>query len=387
VGGDAGQFGTTASSFHQHNLRKAERWPHSLLATATHDTKRGEDTRARINVLSEMPVQWRDAINRWSRLNADKKTSIAGQPAPDPNDEYLLYQTLVGAWPASSASLRDPRHPRGTHDDAAVAALPQRIADYMIKALREAKARTNWTDPNEPYETAVREFATHVLDPHASSAFLVDFQSFQQTVSYFGQFNSLSQLLLKIASPGVPDFYQGTELWDFSLVDPDNRRAVDYSLRRRLLAVLVQEGPALLPELADRTHTGEIKLFLMHQALKFRRQNREVFEHGGYLPLEASGPRREHVCAFARIIGGRVVIAAAPRLVFGLMQGQARAPLGESAWQDTALDLGAGTLAGEYQDVLTGERISTLSRDGGPCLRMSAAFALLPVALLARVAE
>jgi len=295
-----------------------------------------------------MPQEWVEAVRRWHNLNASHRTLIAGEPAPHPNDEYLLYQTLAGAWMLEAESTE------GSKD------FLQRMSAFMLKALREAKTHTSWLDPNRAYEDAVSRFVTTILSKSSSNPFLADFQQFQRRLAFFGQFNSLSQTLLKLTSPGVPDIYQGTELWDFSLVDPDNRRAVDFDLRRRLLAGLADEvaaakgnlGP-FLERLLRNTSTGEIKLFLIWRALAFRARHREIFEQGSYIPLGASGAKRDHVCAFARTWGSEQVLVVVPRLVIGVTDGVERTPLAE-VWQDTSLDI-PQTAGKCYRNVFTGQ--------------------------------
>jgi (1->4)-alpha-D-glucan 1-alpha-D-glucosylmutase len=259
VGGHPEQFGHSVVAFHRQNQERREHWPHSLLSTSTHDTKRSEDVRARVNVLSELPEEWRAALDRWSRLNAPRKTRLNGDMAPDRNDEYLLYQTLLGAWPEAEMVPRKRREalasrvaggsglsPATTEPNVKpplkpplppeeLAHLRERIAAYMQKATKEAKVHTSWVNANDRYDAAVRSFV-HRLLSEESSDFLADLAVFQHRVAFYGRFNSLSQTLLKLASPGVPDLYQGTELWDLSLVDPDNRRPVDYQRRKALLA-------------------------------------------------------------------------------------------------------------------------------------------------------
>jgi (1->4)-alpha-D-glucan 1-alpha-D-glucosylmutase len=373
VGGDPGTFGTDMAVFHSDNLRKAERWPDALLATATHDTKRGEDLRARLNVLSEMPEEWRAAITRWTKLNADKKAMADGVPAPHRNDEYLFYQTLVGAWLSEGDTQEG------------LMALRERLVAYMLKAGREAKAFTSWTDPNRAYENATKVFVEAVLSQASSSAFLEDFKAFQQRVSFFGVFNSLSQVLLKMTAPGVPDFYQGTELWDFSLVDPDNRRPVDFELRRKALVELkrcvterTSDFQDLAAELIRDASAGWIKLFLVWRVLQFRRDHAALFARGGYVPLAAIGAKAEHVCAFQRDSGQEQAIIVAPRLVYGLMSGLERVPIGLEIWDDTVLPIRAGEPGAQYQNVLTGERVA-FEQSG---LALGKILAVFPVALL-----
>ncbi len=226
VGGDPTRFGVSPESFHTHNKERLRKWPDTMLATSTHDTKRSEDTRARINVLSEIPSRWYRAIRRWESFNYEKKGLIYGVPAPDSNEEYLLYQTLIGTWPLETGDGG------GSNDPVYV----KRIQEYMVKALREAKVHSSWLSPNLQYEQAVNDFIERILSPDGT--FASDFAEFHEPIARSAFANSLSQTLLKITVPGVPDFYQGTELWDYSLVDPDNRRPVDYAERRKLLESL-----------------------------------------------------------------------------------------------------------------------------------------------------
>ncbi len=380
VGGDPDAFGIDPDTFHRCNLSQAVHWPHSLLATATHDTKRGEDVRARLNVLSEMAEEWRAAVLRWAAINAPQKTFVEGQPAPHPNDEYLLYQTLVGAWPEGPQNSGADTSPSPE--------FRERIAAYLLKAIREAKAHTSWTNPNARYEEAIRLFAERILTPHdGCSSFLADFRRVQEKVAYFGQFNSLSQVLLKLTAPGVPDFYQGTELWDFNLVDPDNRRPVDYAARRQLLADVKARAncsdpdyPAFLRGLRDRSQTGQIKLYLIWRVLQFRQAHPELFDQGRYVPLYALGGKREHLCAFARHGEGHSVMAIAPRLVLRLAGSQRLPPLGSAVWQDTFLPVRDARQDQAYRNVLTREIVRV--HPGEPGLRLSEVLHCFPVALL-----
>jgi len=375
VGGDPDRFGYSVEEFHRYNQRQAAHWPYSLLATATHDTKRGEDLRARLNVLSEMPEQWSRTVNRWSKFNADKKRVLNGHPAPSANDEYLFYQTLTGAW------LPEAETSEG------LAGLRDRISAYMLKATKEAKAHTSWIEPNSQYESSVKEFVERTLQPE--NPFLSDFKDFQQLVSFFGVLNSLSQTILKLTSPGVPDIYQGTELWDFNLVDPDNRRPVDYDLRRRLLEDLKEgcRGPEanrnqLGHKLLHESHTGQIKLYLIWRVLEFRRRHSDLFEYGDYVPLPISGSRKHHVCAFARVLGNDAAIIIAPRLVFSLTAGSEQPPLGEQIWKDTALRLPNELQIGRYKNALTGAVLSSKEDSDGMILRVCDALTTFPVALI-----
>ena len=388
VGGHPEQFGLPAADFHRRNEERRRDWPHSLLATSTHDTKRSEDVRARINVLSEIPGEWRAAASRWSRWNAPKKTPVDGRPAPDRNDEYLLYQTLVGAWPLSG---EDNGSALGSEE---LSQFRERIAAYMRKATLEAKVHTSWINPNEDYDEAVKNFVHRLLDDGGKNRFLGDLQAFSRRVAYFGQWNSLSQVLLKLACPGVPDFYQGTELLDFSLVDPDNRRPVDYSKRRAMLAELKKRVDSssgdLVPlarKLLETSWDDRIKLFLIYRTLNFRRTNPELFTHGTYLSLEAAGGKKDYIFAFSRRHGGREILVAVPRLVAGLTGGKELAPVGEEIWGDTCLLLGSQDLPRAYGNVLTGQRAPVKKGEGGAEIELAEVFSCFPVALLDAVRE
>lgn len=373
VGGDPQRFGVSREAFHAKNVARAEAWPNSLLATSTHDSKRSEDVRARINVLSEIPAEWYRALRSWQRLNRGRKADLAGVETPSPNAEYLLYETLLGAWPLRPMSA--PEH----------AEFVARIQAYMEKALREAKVYTSWISPNVPYEAIVRRFIDAILDPVPGNQFLSEFIPFQSQVAQAGMLNSLSQVLLKIAAPGIPDFYQGNEIWNFSLVDPDNRRPVDYSLRLSLLEKLdgqSHEDPAavaarLMGEPAD----GAIKLYVTSRALRFRKANRDLFAKGACLPLHIAGKRQNHIVAFARKLGGRSALAVAGRF-FATLGAGSRLPVGEEAWGDTVVMLRKGVRNGTYYDVFTQQRVSAESRGGKMALPVAQIFSHLTVALL-----
>ncbi|HEY0455566.1 MAG TPA: malto-oligosyltrehalose synthase, partial [Verrucomicrobiae bacterium] len=375
VGGMPERFGVSVAEFHQHNRRIAQRWPNTLLATATHDTKRGEDLRARLNVLSEMPEEWRNEVFAWREMNADMKELVQGEAAPHANDEYLFYQTLVGAWnPQANPAEVLPE-------------FRERIAAYMEKALREAKERTSWMEPNADYEAAVKRFLERVVE-RGNGEFLKRFITFQKRVAYFGVFNSLGQTLLKMASPGVPDFYQGTELWDLNLVDPDNRRPVDYQTRRALLEDIKQRlaermASTVAAELLATWESGAVKMYLMRQVLRYRQSARELFRDGEYLPLEVSGAGAENVCAFMRRRGEACCIVVAPRLVYTLCKGQERPPVGAPIWEDTSVAV--PELLGErtWLNVITEERITAQPQGGGGHLALADMLASFPVALLA----
>jgi (1->4)-alpha-D-glucan 1-alpha-D-glucosylmutase len=333
VGGDPGHFGVSPAAFHQACLEAQRRWPRAMLTTSTHDTKRGEDVRVRIHLLSEIPGRWAEVVRHWAVLNERYRRGRW----PDRNTEYLLYQTLVGAWPLEV----------------------ERAVTYMEKAIREAKAHTSWTHTNAEYEEAVRGFVTDVL---ADSEFTADLASFVTPLVGAGRVNALAQVLLKLTTPGVPDLYQGTEIWNLSLVDPDNRRPVDYSLRQELLSELEGATPE---QIWARVDEGMPKLWLVRQALALRRRRPELFgPQGDYRPLLATGERAAHVVAFARDAGAVTVV---PRLVLGL----------NGDWGDTTLELPDGM----WRNELTGENVD------GNVTRMAELLARFPVALLVRREE
>ncbi len=365
VGGDPQCFGRSPAEFHRANLQRQQQWPTTMLASASHDTKRGEDVRARINVLSEIPEEWGRVLSKWARLNARHRSLLDGAPAPDRNDEYLLYQTLVGIWP-----------PEGPASDKPLSAgdpLISRVTAYMLKAVREAKVHTSWLTMNQGYEEALTRFVERVLSSPGADRFLSAFLPFQARIAQLGMVNSLAQLVLKLASPGVPDFYQGTELWDLSLVDPDNRRLVDYEHRRSLLhameALLPQDPTranvdrsALVRDLLEHWQDGRIKLFITACGLRLRRVMADLFLRGSYRPLDTQGVHAGHAIAFAREHNGRGVIAVVPRLVGGLRSTDQSLPVGEDCWEDTSIRLPREFAAREHRNVFTGE-VSTCSND------------------------
>ena len=344
VGGDPGRFGVSREGFNRFNETRSERWPHALNATSSHDTKRGEDVRARINVLSEIPVEWQKAIRTWSRLNARRKRKIRGQTIPDRNDEYFLYQTLVGAFPVDGDL--DPE-------------FVERIKAYVIKAVREAKVHTAWLKPDTTYENAYLAFVEAILSLSGKNRFLNEFLPFQRRIAHYGMFNSLAQVLIKMTARGVPDFYQGTELWDLTLVDPDNRRPVDFQKRRVALTEIRErlnhDRRGLVRDLLDTMKDGRIKLFVIHQALHLRNAHGRLFQKGAYVPLEAKGRYSHHVIAFARTYKGQWVITIVPRFLTTLIE-EGEYPLGRSLWSDTHLSL-TETGCGLWRNILTNQRL------------------------------
>jgi (1->4)-alpha-D-glucan 1-alpha-D-glucosylmutase len=378
VGGDPGRFGTSPSTFHALNAQRLARWPGALGTTATHDTKRGEDTRVRIDALSEFADEFRTRLARWSRWNARKKVEHNDQPAPDTREEYLLYQTLLGAWPLDAPEEGIPE------------GFVERVQQYMLKAAREAKVNTTWTDPDPTYAEILSRFVAEILESPDAGPFLNDFLPFQRRLARVGVVHSLAQAVLKVASPGVPDIYQGCELWDFSLVDPDNRRPVDYDRRREILASIrsrLDDGESrrdLAASLLAAPEDGAIKLYLLWTALNHRRANPSLYELGSYRPIDADGERKTNTVAFGRYREGRSILVAAPRLAGGLMGEDARtAPLGPGAWSDTHLLLpeGSGTPR-RWRNLFTGEGLDAEDRDGRAVLPLARVFDALPVALL-----
>lgn len=387
VGGHPGKFGLAVEEFHKQNKERLHNWPHSLLATSTHDTKRSEDVRARLNILSEMPEEWREKVFRWRRWNASKKTLVDGQLAPDHNDEYHLYQTLVGAWPLED---KDDNFLR-TEDFAHWRA---RVVSYMHKAIREAKVHTSWFNPNREYEEAMKSFIYRLLEPDKKNKFLSDLRSFQKRVAYFGLWNSLAQVLLKITCPGIPDFYQGTELWDFSLADPDNRRPVDYQKRKAKLADLkrriINSGKDLLSlaqELLQSPGDGGIKLFIIYSLLNYRQQKSALFFKGDYFTLIAQGEKKDHVVTFGRRLDNLLIIVITPRLVVQLTEGIEKPPLGTEVWKDTRIYLPAEEGSSSFFNLFTGEIIDVSRQDEQPSLSLAAILNKFPVAALERISH
>ncbi len=365
VGGDPARFGVPAAAFHKANQERLQRHPFTMLATATHDHKRGEDARARLNVLSERPREWSRRVQRWSRANRSRRGEVDGRPVPGLNDEYLFYQALIGAWPFE---LAPP-------DFAGIADFTERMALHMQKASREAKQRTSWTAPNAEYEALLDRFVRAVLDPVHSRHFLDDLVEFLSQIAPAGAVNGLAQTLLKLTAPGVPDIYQGSEFWDLSLVDPDNRRPVDYA--RRQAADAGPASPALAAELVRGWRDGRIKQHLIRCALGLRRRMPALFAAGEYQPLEAGGAHAERVVAFARHNAEGTVVTVVPRLVAGMLGGLDLPLPPAEAWADTRVSCPPAAARG-LRSALTG--VTLMPRNGA--IMMAEALADLPVALL-----
>lgn len=368
VGGDPERFGCSPAAFHAASRARHATWPHAMLATATHDTKRGEDARARLAALSELADEWGHRLSAWARANAAHRRPVDGRPAPDRNDEYLFYQALLGAWPPGAAR--------------ADAELTERLAAYALKAAREAKRVTSWLTENAPYESALTGFVRGVLGAPGAARFLPLFLPFQARVAALGALNSLAQTTLKLVVPGVPDFYQGSELWDLSLVDPDNRRPVDYAHRRHLLAALdaARADPAahraVAAEALAAWPDGRIKLLLTAVLLRQRRADPELFRAGDYQPLALRGRHAERAVALARCHAGRAVVAVVPRLCAPLTSHERPFPLGD-CWADTAVALPAGLAGRPLRDLVTGA-----AHAAADVLPLAALCADLPLAVL-----
>jgi (1->4)-alpha-D-glucan 1-alpha-D-glucosylmutase len=369
VGSRPGTFTFTLERFHEWNRHRRAAWPLALSATATHDSKRGEDMRARLDVLSEMPREWQVTVRRWQRLLRPMRQVIDEQPVPSPAEEYLFFQTVLGAMPADAAG-------KSQHGN-----LVDRIAAYMNKAMREAKLHTSWISPNETYEAAVDRFVREALADTPDNRFLADVRALLDRLALPGIAGSLAQALIKVTAPGVPDFYQGTELFDLSLVDPDNRRPVDFDVRRALLASMAAEAgdgeQELLRRLAGHPTDGALKLQVIRQALALRRRRRALFEDGEYLPLSAAALHRRHVVAFARRRGADAAITVAARF---LTQLPGSLPFGTTAaFADGVLELPADLQRASFREVLSGRTLTPISGGG---LALADLFAIIPVALL-----
>jgi (1->4)-alpha-D-glucan 1-alpha-D-glucosylmutase len=370
VGGDPSEFGMPRERFHRASANRARHWPHTMLATSTHDNKRSEDVRLRIDVLTEMVPAWRLQLRKWHRVNLDAKTDVDGMLAPTRNDEYLLYQVLLGSYPAE--------RPRGE----ALKEWRERIEAYMLKATREAKVHTSWANPNAAYEEATTRFIRAILDDKPGNAFFEDFCANVGTVMWLGFLNSLSMVAVKYTSPGVPDLYQGNELWDFSLVDPDNRRPVDYALRRRMLGEITALSPddARIADIFRELGDGRAKLLLTHRLLALRNEREELFARGSYTALRTAGARARNLVAYARRHGGQVCITVAPRLMAALDIAPDRLPCGPEVWGDTRVDVPFLAEGDTLRDVVSGREHAI--REG--VLALDELLATAPVAVLIR---
>jgi (1->4)-alpha-D-glucan 1-alpha-D-glucosylmutase len=374
VGGDFTRFGRSVEHFHEANAQRLRERPGEMLATSTHDTKVGEDTRARINVLSEIPAEWSREVGRWMRFNRSHRTLVDGEPAPDRNDEYRFYQALLGVWPVDESEVRlkpdttaetaERRSVRLQPDQAAMTDLADRLQAFMLKSVKEAKLHTSWLTPNDAYEEAVSAFVKKALTGAGATKFLAAFERFAQRVARAGMINGLAQLTLKLGSPGVPDFYQGTELWDLTLVDPDNRRPIDFARRRALLddvagvlAMPAAERVEAVSGLVQRWKDGRIKMLLTAAGLRLRREWPDLFSSGRYVPLVTDAAVKGGLVAFARILDGRAVLFVAPRLVAHLVGNEDRLPLGGDTWKTSRILLPPELSGRTYRHELTGNSV------------------------------
>jgi (1->4)-alpha-D-glucan 1-alpha-D-glucosylmutase len=363
VGGHPHQFGVGLPAFHRANAQRAKDWPHTMLGTSTHDTKRGEDTRARLAVLSEMPEDWGRLVQTWSRILRARRGDVEGTAPPDRNDEYLFYQLLVGTWPTEITGTGTP----GADD---LGAYAERLKAAMVKSMREAKVNSTWASPNLPYEEAMQGFVDSALDPNSSNAFMDSFLPFQQRVAELGVQNSLVQLVLKLTLPGVPDIYQGAELWDLSLVDPDNRRPVDYAAREALLRNSLDghSEKSMRAALAD-WQNGGVKLAVAAAILKFRAGHSQVFDEGSYVECAVEGPARDQICAFTRSSGDCTLLVVVRRFP-------------TRAWpegMEEAVILLPGETRAGWQDVLMNRNVPVGERTA-----VSDLLTALPVAILVK---
>ena len=360
VGANPARFGTSVDEFHRANEERLAAWPHSMLSSSTHDSKRSEDVRARINVLSELPAEWRLRLRRWHQWNRSKCIMIEGEPAPARNDEYLLYQTLVGMWPEDSL------------EGDGWANFRARIEQYQLKAAREAKQHTRWANQNPEYEAALSTFVASVLEHNSENLFLEDFTQFHHQIARIGRLNSLSQCLLKLTSPGVPDIYQGNEILDLSLVDPDNRRAVDYELRRNLVETM--QGPTCL-------EGSDAKLYVTWKTLRLRHVEEALFREGTYTPLAVSGEKSAHIIAFIREHAGRAALVAVPRLCAKLLGPKGKTVGDEGIWADTSVVIPSSRRVC-YRNAFTGECVPVNHGAHGGAILAGNLFRQFPVALL-----
>jgi (1->4)-alpha-D-glucan 1-alpha-D-glucosylmutase len=374
----------SAAALHAANLRRAQDWPLAMLATSTHDSKRSADVRARLDVLSEVSDLWRQHIRSWRHLNRRHMTRVGRRYVPDRNSEYLFYQTLVGAWPLPDAGEGHSGPARSTISDD----FRGRIEAYTRKAAREAKLQTSWVEPDAEYEAALLEFARRSLASDLSGRFLTDVAQFVQRIARPGLWNSLARTLVQLTAPGIPDIYQGDELWNFSLVDPDNRRPVDLDARERLLSDLsaaweasASERQSLLQELVRKAEDGRIKLHVIHRALAARRGAAQLFRTGDYEALAVRGAAAKHVFAFARRLGGQAAITIVPRLPFTLTGDANVAPVG-GVWADTVLSIPAALGTVGWTCALSGLAVRPAERSAPATLPVGDALAALPVALL-----
>ncbi|HUU67371.1 MAG TPA: malto-oligosyltrehalose synthase [Methyloceanibacter sp.] len=368
VGGEPDRFGAPLDDFHAAMAQRLRHQPAGLSTTSTHDTKRGEDSRARLYVLSEMPEAWAAAVHRWTALNAEFRRVSDDLVMPEPEVEWMFYQALAGAWPADLSC----------DDVDGLAALADRMAQFMLKAVREAKMHTSWTAQDTEYEAAVESFTRAALDPARAGLFLQNFTAMCGPVFLAGALNSLSQTAIKLTAPGVPDIYQGSELWELSLVDPDNRRAVDYDRCRSLQATVGDAAPDAV--LAD-WRSGAVKMRLLHAGLALRARAHDLFAGGDYVKLAMEGAAAENVVAFARVSGTQAVVTIVPRTALNLLSGESTPLVPDERWGDTVVALPPNLAGQSWRDVVTGEVHSSQGH-----LSVGEALGRFPVAVLANEA-
>jgi (1->4)-alpha-D-glucan 1-alpha-D-glucosylmutase len=381
VGGNPRNFGVSVAAFHQNNQSRLRYWPHSMVNTSTHDSKRSEDVRARINVLTESATEWQKRLKLWSMQNRSHRTRLDDGPAPSRNDEYAYYQNLLGAWPFLPM------------DEQFRAGFIERMKNAVLKTSRESKTHTSWTNPDLDYERALVRFVEGSLG-QSNNPFLNDFLLFQEDIAWFGMLNSLSQVFLKLVSPGIPDIYQGNESWRLCLVDPDNRRPVDFHQRQAMLLPLLErihaeqaDRQTLQQELLATLADGRAKMYVIARTLQLRNSHQDVFTKGSYLPLEVTGSKRQHICAFARKKNDRVIVAVAPRLYLTLLEGKRGLPLGETVWRDTEVRLPADFGRVRLRNIFSDEPEHLVeSVNGQPALEVGRLLRYWPVALLSGVA-
>jgi (1->4)-alpha-D-glucan 1-alpha-D-glucosylmutase len=347
-----------------------------MLTTSTHDTKRGEDVRARLNILSEIPEEWGWELSKWELLNASNRIVIEDEPYPDRNDEYLFYQSLLGIWPTKEEPIEE---------------IIKRLSKYMIKAVREAKIHTSWINENGAYETAITDFIEKTLSGPESESFLSTFLPFQRRIARLGMVNSLSQVVLKMTSPGVPDFYQGTELWDLNLVDPDNRRPVDYEYRLELLKDMSQilnrptppaERLTKIAEMLEYWEDGRIKFFITARGLRLRRRKPDLFLKGDYLPLRAESNIDKNIIAFSRSYKDDLIIAIVPRLITQVVNDDHPLPVGAESWKTTRLLIPQELGERKYFNLFTGEQVRPIIHGGQKGIFIAEALRTCPVCIL-----
>ena len=376
VGGEPEKFGMHASAFHFQNQQRQLKRPYEMISTATHDTKRSEDMRARLAALSEIPLIWREKILLWQRINKPRKTLSDDQIFPDSNDEYLIYQTLVGVLPVEwNSSNSRPK----TED---IQHLTERIEQYVLKAVREAKVYTSWINQNETYEQFILSFVGKILCSN-NNPFLDDLLIFHDSLKDFGLINSLVQTVLKLTSPGIPDLYQGSELWDFSLVDPDNRRSVNFDMRQNFLAKNLS-----LANLISNRNNGGIKFFITKTCLDYRKRESELFMKGKYIPLEVIGPAKDNLLAYARLLNDKLCITAVPLKVIKLLkktnldnfitEDTFKKLIEKTIWQETKILLPSNIQISELRNIFSNESIACLSN----AIDCAAIFKDIPVSVM-----